>query len=157
MPTRTVANIKRTFYQVMHRAPATFTVPGTGTDWTTLLGTMTDLGIARDRTIKIEITKGDTEPLDTGKEKIIGYSGLFECVLLQSEPADYTSYETIENVEQDLLIYSTANSKAIFVPNAILSFDESVISGETEAVTARYESANVLSKAAFRTRFAIPS
>ena len=155
---RTAANIKKPHYRVLHRTPDTGDVPPADlAAWTTLLATFTELGYCRDKTIKLEFSEGDEEILDDGTKKKLGYNALLEFTLLQSEASDYTAYEAIENLAQDILIADTTNNRAIYIPNALLFFGESVVSGEVEAVPAKYEADNLSAKSDFRTRFAIPT
>lgn len=152
---RTLENIKKRRYKVMNRTPAAFSVPADLTEHNTLLATFSELGYCRDKTIKSDIVKGDEETLDDGKKKTLGRNGVLEGVLLQSGSADYTNYEGIEDIEQDILLVS--EEIAIFFPNAILTFDEGISSGDTEAIPFKYEAENLASKAEFRTRFAVPT
>jgi hypothetical protein len=155
---RTAANIKKTHYRVMHRAPATGDVPPADlAAWTALKATFTELGFCRDKTIKVEFSEGDEEVLDDGSKLKLGFNGLLEFILLQSEKADYDAYEAIENIAQDILIVDEVTNRAIYIPNALLFFGESVVSGDVEAVPAKYEAENLSSKSSFRVRFAIPT
>ncbi len=151
---RTQANIKKRHYRVLHRSPASFSVPASAAEFATFLGTFTELGYCRDKTIKVTINKGDQETLDDGTKLLQGYNCKTEGILLQSEPGDYTAYETIENVKQDILLYAQSTKQCIFFPNALLAFEEAVTSGETESVPFSFEAENVGSKSDFRTRFA---
>jgi len=155
---RTAANIKKPHYRVMHRTPDTGDVPpADNAAWITLLATFTEIGYCRDKTIKLEFTEGDEEILDDGTKLKLGYNAVLEFTLLQSMEADYTAYEAIENIAQDILIVDETLSRAIYLPNALLFFGESVLSGDIEAVPAKYEAENLSAKSDFRTRFAIPA
>ncbi len=155
---RTAANIKKPHYRVMHRAPATGDVPPADlAAWTTLLATFTELGYCRDKAIKLEITEGDEEVLDDGSKLKLGFNGLLEFTLLQSEKTDYDAYEAIENIAQDILLVDETNLRVLFIPSALLFFGESVVSGDVEAIPAKYEAENLSEKSDFRTRFAIPT
>jgi len=150
---REVGNIKKHHYRVMHRVPASFTVPPSAAEFTTFLATFTELGYCRDKTIQSNVDDAEAEVLDDGKEKKMGFNGHLEGLLLQAEIADYTAYETIEGVKQDVLYYSETTLKCIFYPEALLYFSEAVTSGETETVPYVYNALNLPTKAAFRTRF----
>jgi hypothetical protein len=154
---RTSSNIKRRHYRVLTRAATTFTEPTSASEFDTFLATFTELGYCRDKTIKLEFSEGDQEVLDDGTKKKLGYNAVIEFILLQSEPADYTALEAIENVATDLLLYAENEEMCIFVPSALLFFGESVVSGEVEALPAKYEAENLSAKSDFRTRFAEPT
>ena len=154
--TRTLANIKRRHYRVLHRTPAAYVRPTTAGLFTTFLATFTEMGYCRDKTIKVELTPAEKENLDTGAELNMGFNGHLEFLLLQSMAADYTDYETIEGVAQDLLFFSEVGDMVIFVPNAILSFKESTVSGEIQSMQAEWNATNLGTKLAFRDRFAEP-
>jgi hypothetical protein len=154
---RTLASIKRRHYRVLHRAPAAYTRPTTSGNFTTFLATFTELGYCRDKTIKVELTPAEKENLDTGAELNMGFNGHLEFILLQSTPTDFTAYEAIEGVSQDLFFYSEVSEMCIFVPTAILSFKESMVSGEIESIPAEWNATNLATKAAFRDRFAEPA
>ena len=154
---RTTVNIKKRHYRVLNRTPASFTQPTTAAEFSTFLATFSELGYARDKTIELAITKGDQEVLDDAKKLLQGFNCKLAGVLLQSEPGDYTAYESIENIKQDILLYAQNEKMCIFVPNALLLFEEAVKSGETETVPFVYEADNVAAKSDFRTRFAEPT
>ena len=154
---RTLANILKRHYRVMHRAPASYTRPSDAATFATFLGTLTELGYCRDKTIKLTMEPTEQEPLDDGKKKHMGWNGHIEGILLQSAAEDFTAYEAIENIEQDIFIYSEVSEMCIFLPNAILIFKESVSSGDTETVPFEYDAENLATKAAFRDRFAEPT
>ena len=157
MPTaRTLANIKRRHYRVMHRTPAAYTRPTTAGNFATFLATFTEMGYCRDKTIKIELTSAEKETLDTGAELGMGFNGHLEFLLLQTEAADFTAYEAFEGIAQDLFFYSEVSDMCIFIPNAILIFKESVVSGEIESIPVEWNATNLATKAAFRDRFAEP-
>ena len=156
---RTSANIKKRHYRVLHRNPAAF---GSGNydtlaNWTTFLATFTELGFCRDKTINPRFEEADREVLDEGTIKRMDYNGIVEFVLLQTQVADYTAYEAIENVAQDILLVDETNLVFIFFPNALCWFGENVVSGETESVPAKFEKEGITSKSDFRTRGAIPT
>jgi hypothetical protein len=141
----------------MHRTPTAYTQPTTAAEFTTFLATFTELGYCRDKTLKMPIEPAEQEVLDDGKKKHMGFNGHLEGVLLQSAVADYTAYEAIENIEQDIFIYSEVSEMCIFLPNAILVFKEAVSSGDTETIPFEYDAENLATKAAFRDRFAEPT
>ena len=150
---RTLANIKKHHYRVLHRTPAALTIPSSASAFTTFLSTFTELGYCRDKTTQSNVEHAEAEVLDDGKEKKMGFNGHLEGILLQAEVADYTAYEAIEGVAQDVLLYSETTLKCIFYPSALLYFSEAVTSGETESVPFVYDAQNQATKAAFRTRF----
>lgn len=156
---RTLANIKKAHYRVLHRDPASFGSGNydTAANFATFLATFTELGYCRDKTIKAPITGGDEEILDDGTKLRQGYNLNMEGILLQSEPGDYTAYETIEGTAQDILLYSETRGRCVFYPNLVLYFDEQVNSGETESVPFTASVENAATKAAIRTRFAEPT
>lgn len=154
---RTLANVLKRHYRVLHRAAAAYTQPADAAAFTTFLATFTELGYCRDKTIKLTIEPAEQEVLDDGKKKHMGFNGHIEGVLLQSAEGDYTAYEAIENVEQDILIYSEVSEMCIFLPEALLVFKEAVSSGDTETVPFEYDAENLATKAAFRDRFAEPT
>lgn len=154
---RTLSNIEKRHYRVMHRTPAAYTRPTDAAGFATFLATFTELGYCRDKTIKLTLEPSEQETLDTGKKKHMGWNGHLEGILLQSAAADYTAYETIENTEQDVLIYSEVSQMVIFVPNAILIFKEAVSSGDVETVPFEYDAEDLATKDAFRDRFAEPT
>jgi hypothetical protein len=158
---RTLANIQKRHYRVMHRAPAAFDSPVDPTtsaaNFATWLASFTELGYCRDKTIKMTIESSEPEVLDTGKEKQMGYNGHLEGILLQSETGDYTAYETIENVEQDILLYSEVTGMCNWLGAAILIFKESLSSGEVEVVPFEYNANDLATKEAFRTKFEEPT
>ena len=80
-----------------------------------------------------------------------------EGILLQSEEGDYTAYEAIENIEQDILLYSEVTGMCNWLGNAILVFKESLSSGETEVVPFEYNANDLATKGAFRTKFEEPT
>jgi len=154
---RTLANIVKNNYRILHRATATFDQPTSAAEWTTFLATFTELGYCRDKTIKATVGRGDQETLDDGTKKVMGYNGKLEGILLQSKAADYTAYETIEGDDLDVILVDETNLVCNFFPHAILFFEESVAGGETETVPFVYERENMASKSTFRIRFAIPT
>lgn len=154
---RATANIKRRHWKLMFRSPASFTTPADLTAYNTLLGTMTEFGICESKTIKLEFTDGDTIEMDTGKDKLLSSNGLLEARGIQSAIADYTALLAIDNVAQDYLLVDHAGEQAIFVGAADARINESVVGGEIEGLTLRYEAKNVVDKDDFRTRFAIPT
>src|SRR3972149_7181934 len=154
---RTLANILKRHYRVLHRAPAAYTRPSSAALFTTFLATLTELGYCRDKTIKLTIESTEQEVLDDGKKKHMGFNGHLEGILLQSEAADYTAFEAIENIAQDIFIYSEVTGMCIFLPEAILAFSEAVSSGEVETVPFVYDAENLATKAAFRDRFEEPT
>jgi len=154
--TRTLANIKRRHYRVLHRTPAAYTRPTTAALFATFLATFTEMGYCRDKTIKVELGPAEKENLDTGAELNMGFNGHLEFLLLQSLAADYTDYEALEGIAQDLFFYSEVSEMCIFVPNAILTFKESTISGEVQSMQAEWNANNLATKLAFRDRFAEP-
>lgn len=154
---RNSANVLKRHYRVMHRSPAAFSVPADAAAFATFLATFTELGYARDKTIKLTIEPSEVETLDDGTNKQMGWNGHLEGTLLQSTAADYTAYEAIENVDQDILLYSEVTLMCIFLPNALLVFLESISSGDVEAVPFTYDKTDMATKATFRTRFAEPT
>ena len=153
---RNTANIEKRRYRILHRTPAAYTQPADAAAFTTFLGTFTELGYCKDKTINLTFEKGEEAELDDGTKKLTEYNGKLEFTLLQSEVADYTNYETIENVEQDLLVYDSITKIVIFLPNALLAFLENVSSGNIEEIPASCEKV-VTSKSDFRKRFAEPT
>lgn len=153
---RTLDNIKKRHYRMLHRTPDTFSIPADAAAFATFLATFTELGYCRDKTLKSTIEPGEKEALDTGKKLTQGLNGKLEGILLQSEVADYTAVEVIEDIEQDTLFYSEISRMCIFFPNAILTFKEAVSSGETENIPFEYEAEDLANKATFRTRFDEP-
>lgn len=153
---RTTTNVQRSHYRLMHRTPESYTEPSDAATFATFLGTFTELGYCRDKTLQLGIETAEAEELDDGKELQLGVNGHLEGVLLQTEVADYTAYEAIENIAQDILLYAEVTGKCIFLPNALVFFKESVVSGEVEAVPFEYNAKNLATKAAFRSRFEEP-
>jgi len=154
---RTLANIEKRHYRVMHRTPAAYTQPADAAAFATFLATLTELGYCRDKTIKLTLEPSEQEVLDDGKKKHMGWNGHIEGVLLQSKTADYTAYEAIENIEQDIFLYSEVTGACIFLPEAILVFKEAVSSGDVETVPFEYDAEDLATKAAFRDRFDEPT
>jgi len=153
---RTSANVKKAYYRVLHRAPAAFSQPADAAAFATFLGTFTELGFCEGKTVKITFEEGEKFELDDGTQKRIDYLGKVEFTLAQSEVADYTAAEAIENVDQDIFLYSEGTGRCIFIPNALLFFGEAVTGGEVEKMPAIYEK-TVSNKADFRTRFSEPT
>jgi hypothetical protein len=153
---RTLASIKRRHYKVMYRPPGAYTRPTTAALFTTFLGTFMDLGYCRDKTIKLELTSAEKEALDTGAELGLGFNGHLEFDLLQTQQTDIEGYEALEGVSKDYFFYSEISQMCIFIPTAIMSFKESVVSGEVESVHAEWNATNLATKLAFRDRFAQP-
>ena len=156
MPDRNSSNVKKRFYKVMHRTPAAFSVPGDASAFSTLLTSFSEIGFCEDKTIKITFEEGEKFILDDGSQKRVDFNGKVEFTLGQSLTADYTAYEAIENIAQDLFIYDATSGMCIFIPNALLFFGESVTSGEVERIPAIYEK-TVAAKVDFRTRFDEPT
>lgn len=154
---RTLTSIKKRHYRILHRTPEAYTQPADAAAFATFFGTFTELGYARDKTIKLTLEPSEQEALDTGKKKHMGWNGHFEGTLLQSEIADYTAVEAIENIEQDIFVYSEVTGMCIFLPNAILVFNEAVSSGDTEVIPFVYDAEDLATKAAFRDRFQEPT
>lgn len=158
---RTLANIEKRHYRVMHRTAAAFTSPAdpesSAANFATWLAAFTEIGYCRDKTIKTTIEAADKEPLDDGNEKHMGFNGHLEFLLNQSEPADYTAYEAIENVSQDVLFYSEVTGVCIWFGAVLLGFNEDITSGEVETVLGVADKKDAATKAAFRTRFAEPT
>ncbi|WP_456408931.1 hypothetical protein [Caldithrix abyssi] len=154
---RTLTNIKRRHYRVLHRDPAAFSVPATAADFDTFLATFTELGYCEGGSIESAIETQGKIGLDDGTRLPVGIKGTLKGTLLQSEVADYTAVETIEGVKQDILLYSEDTGMCIFYPNAILEFQESVKSGDIEKIPFTYEAENLGSKSEFRTRFQQPT
>lgn len=157
---RTLANIQKRHYRILHRTPAAFDSPvdptGTAANFATWLASFTELGYCRDKTLKMTIEPSEPEVLDTGKELQMGFNGHLEGILLQSEEADYTAVEAIENVEQDILLYSEVTGMCNWLGDALLIFKESLSSGDTEVVPFEYNANDLSTKAAFRTKFEEP-
>jgi len=153
---RDLTKILKRHYRVLHRTPEAYTQPPDAATFATFLATFTELGYCRDKTIKLTMVSTEEEPLDDGKKKHMGWNGHIEGILLQSAAEDFTAYEAIENIEQDLFFYSEVSGMCIFLPNAILIFNESVSSGDTETVPFEYDAENLATKAAFRDRFEEP-
>lgn len=154
---RTTANIKKAHYRVMHRAPAAYTQPTSAAEFTTFLGTFTELGYCRDKETKVTFETAEQEVLDDGKNLFQGWNATLEGILLQTEASDYSAYEAIENVLQDIFLYDEVTGRCIFFPNALMVFAEAVVSGEIETVPFRYEATDLPTKAAFRDRFLEPT
>jgi hypothetical protein len=153
---RTLDNIKKRHYRMLHRTPEAYVEPADAAAFATFLATFTELGYCRDKTLKSTIEPGEKEALDTGKKLTQGLNGKLEGVLLQTDVADYTAVELIEDIEQDILFYSEISGMCIFFPYAILTFKEAVSSGETENIPFEYEAEDLANKAAFRARFQEP-
>jgi len=153
---RTLANIQKRHYRVLHRTPEAYSEPADAAAFATFLATFTELGYCRDKTIKATLESSEQEPLDDGKKKHMGWNGHLEGILIQSEVGDYTAYETIENIEQDILFYSEVTGMCIFFPEAILVFNESISSGDVETIPFAYDAEDLATKAAFRSRFEEP-
>jgi len=154
--TRTLANIKRRHFKMMHRTPAAYTRPASAALFATFLATFTEMGYCRDKTLKVILTPAEKEFLDNGAQLNLGFNGRIEGVLLQTQAADFTDYETLENLSQDYLFYSEVSDITIFVPTALLSFKEEMVSGEVEGIAFEWEAQNLATKSAFRDRFAEP-
>lgn len=154
--TRTLANIKRRHYKMLHRTAAAYTRPTTAALFATFLATFTEMGYCRDKTLKVVLTPAEKEFLDNGAELNLGFNGHIEGVLLQTQAADFTEYESLENVSQDYLFYSEVSDITIFVPTALLSFKEEMVSGEVEGIAFEWNAQNLATKLAFRDRFAEP-
>ena len=149
--------VKKRRYKIMQRTHTTgFTVPADAAAYTTLEGTFTELGYARDRSIKLNFTKGDQETLDDASILTLGFNVSMTAELLQTDPEDYAAYETIEGTEQDFLLVDTVNQNAIFIEQQTPYFEEAVSGGDTEFIPMLIEAENVADKSDFRTRFAIP-
>jgi len=155
---RDLTKIAKKHYRVMHRTPAVFSSADYAdlTAHTAFLATFTEMGYCRDKSIKVNIEPGEKEPVDTGKKKTIEYNGKAEWLLNQSSVADYTSYEAIEGIDQDILLLSENGLVGIFLPAAILTFKEAVTSGEIETIPCEYEAEGLAAKADFRTRYVVP-
>lgn len=157
MPARATANIEKRHYRVMHRTPAAYTQPADAAAFTTFLATLSELGYCRDKTIKLTMEPSEQEVLDTGKKLHMGWNGHLEGVLLQTLEADYDAYEAIENIEQDIFLYSEVTGQCIFLPEAILVFKEAVSSGDVESIPFEYDAEDLATKATFRDRFEEPT
>lgn len=153
---RTISNIKKRHYRVLHRDPASFEVPTDQSSFDTFLGTFTELGYADGKSIESTIETAEKIDLDDGTKLPVGIKGTLKGTLLQSEVEDYTAVEAIENKKQDVLLYSEDTGMCIFYPNAILEFQEAVKSGDVEKIPFVYEAENLSSKSDFRTRFKRP-
>lgn len=156
---RTTANVKKRHYRILHRSPAAFGPSNYDTlaNWNTFLATFTELGFCEDKTINPRFEEGESIVLDDGTLKRIDYNGICEFTLVQTEVADYTVYETIENVDQDFLIVSETGGVFLFFPSMPAWFGENVISGDVEKVPAKFEKQGITDKTEFRTRGAIPT
>lgn len=157
MAQRDLANIDKRHYKLMHRVPAAYTQPTDAAGFATFLATFSELGYCRDKTLKLTFEPSEEEVIDTGKKKFMGWNARLEGVLLDTEPANYTYIEAIENVEQDLFLYSEISEVCIFFANGILVFAENLTSGEVENIPFYYEAQDLATKAAFRDRFAEPT
>lgn len=157
MPTRVKTSIKKRRYRLLFRTAATFTQPTTAAEWTTFLATFTELGYARDKSIKFECKRADSEVVDEGDKVYLDYNGKVEAIGLQSAITDYTALEAIEGVDQDLLFVDDVTNRAIFVGEIAPYFDEEATGGETETINLLAEKEGLASKSAFRTRFDIPT
>lgn len=157
MATRDTTKIKKRRYRILQRTAASFTKPTSAAEYTTLLGTFTEMGYARNKSIKMTIEKGDEEVLDDGTKLLQGYNGKLEGEILQSDEAMYTELTGIENTNIDLLITDEVTNKAVFFPTVRLFFLESITSGETEIIPFVYEKENFSVKSDFRTHFDIPT
>ena len=156
MAQRDLASIKKRHYRLMHRTPEAYTQPTDAATFATFLATMSELGYCRDKTLKLTFEPSEEEVLDTGKKKFMGWNGRLEGTLIETEAANYTYYEAIENAEEDLFLYSEVSEMCIFFANGILVFGENLVSGETENIPFYYEASDLATKAAFRDRFAEP-
>ncbi len=154
---RTITNVKRRHYRVLHRDPASFSVPTTQADFQNFLGTFTELGYCEGNSIESSIETQEKISLDDGTKLPVGIKGTLKGTLLQSEVEDYTAVETIEGKKQDVLLYSEDTGMCIFYPEAILEFQEAVKSGDIEKIPFIYEAENLGSKSDFRTRFKEPT
>lgn len=157
---RTLANIKKHHYRVLHRTPAALTSPAdpesSAADFATWLASFTELGYARDKTIKAPIVQGDIETLDDTNKKTMGYNLNLEATLLQSDPSDDDEYDALEGTSADLFFYSESTGKCRFYPAVILNFEEQAAGGETEATVLKCIKENASNKAAIRTIFDEP-
>jgi len=154
---RTLANVLKRHYRVLHRTPAAYTQPADAAAFTTFLATLTEIGYCQDKTIKLTMEPSEQAELDDGKKKHMGWNGHLEGVLLQSAEADYDAYEAIENIEQDIFLYSEVSGQCIFLPEAILVFKEAVSSGDIETIPFEYDATDLATKDAFRDRFEEPT
>ena len=154
---RTLANIKRRHYRMLHRAPAAYTRPTSAALFTTFLATFTEMGFCRDKTLKVGVVPAEKVELDDGGELNLGFNGHLEGSLLQTQATDFTDYEGLEGVSQDYLFYSEVSEMVIFVPTAKLTFKENMTSGEVETLDFEWNATNLATKAAFRDRFAEPT
>jgi hypothetical protein len=153
---RTSANVLKRHYRVMHRTPAAYVEPADAAAFATFLATFTELGYCRDKTIKLTLEPSEVETFDDGTNKQMGWNGHLEGTLLQSEDADYTAYEAIENIDQDIFLYSEVTGMCIFLGNALLVFLEAISSGDVESVPFTYDKTDMATKATFRSRFEEP-
>jgi hypothetical protein len=141
----------------MFRAAAAFTTPTTLAEHDTLVGTMTEFGYCRDKSIKYECKRADAETLDDGIKHYLDYNGKLEGVGLQSAITDYSAYEAIEGVDQDFLFIDTVTSRCVFFPSLKPYFDEESEGGSVETISFLAEKEGLANKAAFRTRYDIPA
>lgn len=154
---RTLSNIKKRHYRILHRTPESFSIPADAAAFSTFLATFTELGYCEDKTLESNIKPAEKISLDDGSKLAQGFNGDLKGTLLQSAVADYTAVETIEDTAQDILLYAEDTGTCIFYPEAKLSFEESVKSGEVEKIPFSCEKENFASKSDFRTRFDEPT
>jgi hypothetical protein len=154
---RDLTKIKKRLYRVMYRDPATVYIPPDEAGLEIFLQEFTEIGYCRDKTIKSAISSSDSVTVDTGKKISVAFTGKLEFLLLQSEISDYNSYEAIEGIEKDVLIYSEVSKMCVLYPSAVLNFNETVSSGETESIAAEYEMEDFTLKSQFRIRFNVNS
>jgi hypothetical protein len=153
---RNKASIGKNYYRVLHRDPAAFTTPASAADFTTFIGTLTELGICEDKSIKLNTDENESINIDTGEKCYIDELGTFEFMLTQSAVADHTRYTAVHKVAQDYFLYAEDQGRCIFIPNISMFYKEQLSGGEVEKVQAVYERM-ITDKADFFTRFDEPT
>ena len=149
--------ILKRYFKVYIRNAASYTRPTSAAEWTTLLGTFTQLGVMERKSVKLDVVAGDKIELNDGTTKVLDYKGTFEAKDVNVTPANVDDYnENYDNKDVDVLLYDETNGEARVVLNTTLEVEEHDISGDVCYLDLKTEKV-VLSKSVFRDRFTVPT
>lgn len=162
MPTRATTEIKKRRYRVLYRSATTVSTPANLTAMDTLVSGFTELGYCEDKSIQLNIVKGDEVVLDTSAKKTVGWNGNFEAKVIQSDPADQATIEGLEGGSYDVMLlpasYASGDAGTCYIIKACVPFVENnVVSGEVENLMFKAEYDNVAARSDILLRFDIPT
>ena len=151
------AGILKRYFNVYVRKQAAYTRPTSSSEWDTLLGTFTQLGVMERKSVKLDVVGNDKIELDDGTTKSLDYKGNFEAKDVNTTPDNVDDYnDQYDNEDVDILLHDPIHNEARVVLNTTLAVEEHDISGDVCYVDLKTEKV-VLAKSSFRDRFTVPT